>query len=77
MILYGSSISDGNRHLHHDLPLVLAGGGAGTLKPGRHLLYPKETPMTNLFMSMLDRMQVRPGTIGDSNGVLSQLSGLA
>ena len=77
MILYGSSISDGNRHLHHDLPIVLAGGGAGTLKPGRHLLYPKETPMTNLFMSMLDRMQVRPGAIGDSNGVLGQLSGLA
>jgi len=77
MITYGSSISDGNRHLHHDLPIVLAGGGAGTLKPGRHLRYPKETPMTNLYMSMLERMGVHPGSIGDSYGVLSQLSDLA
>jgi len=77
MVAYGSSISDGNRHTHHDLPIVLAGGGAGTLKSGRHIRYARETPLTNLYMSMLDRMGVRPGSIGDSNGVLSQLSDLS
>ncbi len=76
MIIYGSSISDGNRHTHHNLPIVLAGGAAGTLKPGRHIRYAKETPLTNLYMSMLDRMGVQPGSIGDSNGVLTQLSDL-
>jgi len=76
MIVYGSGISDGNRHLHHDLPLVLAGGGAGSLKTGRHLLYPKETPMTNLFLAMLERMGVPEGSLGDSNGPLQHLSDL-
>src|SRR5450631_1728793 len=52
MILYGSSISDGNAHTHHDLPLVLAGGAAGQIKGGRHIRYPKETPMNNLLLAM-------------------------
>ena len=76
MIVYGSSISDGNRHTHHDLPVVLAGGGVGSLKTGRHVQYPWHTPMTNLFLSMLERMDVPTGALGDSTGELHHLSDL-
>jgi hypothetical protein len=74
MIVYGSGISDGNRHDHSDLPLILAGRGNGTLKPGRHVRYAPETPMANLFVSMLDRMGVEPESFGDSKGKLERLS---
>jgi hypothetical protein len=76
MILYASAISDGNQHLHEDLPVLLAGRGNGPLKSGRHIVYPAGTPMTNLYLSLLDRMGVRPESIGDSNGKLEHLSGL-
>ena len=56
MIVYGSGISDGNRHLHHDLPVLIVGKANGSWKTGRHVQYPKDTPMTNLFLAMLDRM---------------------
>jgi hypothetical protein len=74
MIVYGAGISDGNRHDHSDLPLILAGRGNGTLKPGRHVRYESGTPMANLFVSMLDRMGVEPARFGDSNGKLERLS---
>ena len=77
MIVYGSGISDGNRHLHNDLPVLLVGGGNGWLKSGRHVTYPAETPMNNLFMSMLDRMGVQTETLGDANGELNHLSDLS
>lgn len=73
-IVYGSGLSDGNRHHHHDLPVLVVGGGNGTLHPGRHVAYESETPMTNLFHSLLDRVGVRPESIGDSNGKLEHLS---
>ena len=73
MVVYGSSLSDGNKHLHNDLPVLLAGGGNGTLKPGRHVVYEKDTPMTNLYMSMLERMGVNPESIGDSTGKVAHL----
>lgn len=73
MVLYGSGIADGNRHTHHDLPVVLAGGGNGTLTTGRHKRYPSETPMANLFVSMLDRMGAPTEAIGDSKGKLSDV----
>jgi hypothetical protein len=76
MIVYGSGLSDGNRHDHHDLPLILAGRGNGTLKPGRMVRYPAETPITNLYVAMLDRMGVPVETIGDSSGTLGYLSDL-
>lgn len=75
MVVYGSSISDGNVHAHHDLPVVLLGRGDGSLKTGRHIRY-QEKPMTNLYLSMLDRMGVRTDKLGDSNGRLEELSGL-
>lgn len=74
MIVYGSGIGDGNRHNHDDLPILLVGGGAGTLTPGRHLRYGKETPLNNLYLSMLDRMGVEVEVLGDGNGRLENLA---
>jgi hypothetical protein len=73
-IVYGSGISDGNRHWHHDLPVLLAGRAGGTLRPGRHVRYDEETPMTNLYRAMLERMGTPVAQLGDSTGVLSGLA---
>lgn len=74
MIVYGSGISDGNRHNNENLPILLAGSGGGTISPGRHIRYETETPMCNLFMSMLERMNVDVPFVGDSTGYLRGLS---
>jgi hypothetical protein len=74
LIVYGSGISDGNRHLHENLPVLVAGRGDGSLKPGRHIVYEQETPMANLYMTLLDRVGVHPESIGDSTGKLVQLT---
>jgi len=74
MILYGSSISDGNQHTHTELPLVLVGGASGQIKGNRVVVAPKETPMNNLLLSMLDKVGVPTETLGDSTGKLQQLS---
>jgi len=76
MILYGSSISDGNAHTHHDLPLVLAGGRTCGVTGGRHVRYKAETRMNNLLVSMLDKAGVHSETLGDSTGTLDHLSGV-
>ena len=76
MIVYGSALADGNAHQHNNLPTVIAGRGNGTLKPGRHVKYADETPITNLYMSMLDKMGVPVDAIGDSTGKLEGLSDL-
>jgi hypothetical protein len=73
MIVYGAGISDGDRHNHDDLPILLAGKGGGTIKSGRHIRYQNGTPLTNLFLCMLDRMGVHADTLGDSSGRLEQL----
>jgi len=75
MIAYGSANSDGNAHNHDDLPVLLAGHGGGTIKTGRHLRFPKETPISNLWLSMLERMDVKVPFLGDSTGALSGLNG--
>ncbi|MFN0122053.1 MAG: DUF1552 domain-containing protein [Blastocatellia bacterium] len=77
MIVYGCALADGNRHEHENLPILLAGRGGGAFQPGRHIVYKKGTPFTNLLMSMLDRLDVHPEKIGDSTGKLDQLSDLA
>lgn len=74
LVLYGSSISDGNLHTHHDLPIVVAGGGAGQVKGNRHVMYPKETPMNNLLLSMLEKAGVQAEKLGDSTGKLDCLA---
>jgi hypothetical protein len=76
MILYGTAISDSNQHLHDDLPVLLVGGGAGQLQGGRHLRFPKETPVTNLYLSLLDKMGAAVEAIGDSSGRIDLLSGV-
>lgn len=73
MLVYGCAIGDGNRHNHDDLPVVLAGGGGGTLTPGRHLKLPGITPMTNLYTAMLDRAGVQAERVGDSTGRLEDV----
>jgi hypothetical protein len=76
MALYGSGLSDGNRHQHNDLPAVMVGRGAGTFHTGRHVRYPQDTPMANLFVSMLDSMGVETESLGDSKGELEHLTDL-
>lgn len=73
VLLYGGGISDGNRHNHDDLPLLLAGRGGGKLKTGRHVSFPSNTPMNNLLLSMLDYMGVDVEKLGDSTGKLQGL----
>ena len=73
MIVYGSGLGDGNAHNHDNLPILLAGRGGGTIQPGRHLRLEKETPMTNLFLSVLERMGAPVERLGDSTGLLPQL----
>jgi hypothetical protein len=76
-ILYGSGISDGNRHLYDDLPILLAGGGAGRIRGGRHLRYKKDTPLANLFVTMLHDLGVPVDHLGDSTGELDYLTSVA
>lgn len=75
MIAYGSGNSDGNAHNHDDLPILLADRGCGTVKTGRHLRYAKETPLNNLWLSLLDRMEIGVPSLGDSTGRLAGLEG--
>ena len=73
MVVYGAGLSDGNRHLHEDLPTLIAGRANGTIKPGRRIVYRRETPMCNLFLSMMDRMGVNMDNFGDATGRLEGL----
>ena len=70
LILYGSTLSDGNEHNHDPLPVILAGGASGRIKGGRHLKYAPHTPMSNLYVSLLDKFGVRQEKFGDSTGAL-------
>ena len=73
MIVYGAGLSDGNRHLHEDLPTLIAGRGGDYIKSGRRIVYRRETPMCNLFLAMMDRMGVHVEHFGDSTGRLDGL----
>ncbi len=75
-IVYGSGISDGDKHTHDDLPVLILGRGTGPLAPGRHVAYPTKTPMTNLYLTLLDRLGVQENTIGDSTGRIEHLATL-
>jgi len=70
MVLYGSSMSNGNQHDHDPLPVVLAGGASGQLNGGRHMTYAPHTPMSNLLLSMLDKLGIQADKHGDSTGKL-------
>jgi hypothetical protein len=71
MVIYGGSISDANVHKHEDLPILLVGGGDGRIKGGRHVRYPKDTPVANLFLAMLNNLGVPAESFGDSTALLS------
>ena len=73
MIVYGAGLADGNTHTHHDLPTLIAGRAGGFIKSGRRVVYRKETPMCNLFLTMMDRMGTRTEHFGDSTGHLGGL----
>jgi hypothetical protein len=70
MIVYGSAMSDGNVHIHNNIPVLLIGGGAGTIKGGRHIRYRDDTPVTNLYLTLLDRLNIEIDSLGDSTGRL-------
>jgi len=70
MVLYGSSMSNGNQHDHDPLPIILAGGACGQLKGGRHMQYAPHTPMSNLLLSMMDKLGIPADHHGDSTGKL-------
>ena len=73
MIAYGCAISDGDSHSHSDLPIVVAGGGGGTLSPRRHVDLRRDVPMSNLYLAKLDRMGVEADRFGDSTGRVKDL----
>ena len=73
MIVYGAGLSDGNAHLHEDLPTLMVGRGGNYFKTGRRLLVRRETPMCNLFLTMMDRMGVPTEHFGDSSAPLEGL----
>jgi hypothetical protein len=73
MLVYGSGIADGNAHNHDNLPVLLAGRGAGTLNPGRHVKFQGKLPMANLYLAMLERLGVPAEHLGDSTGRLTDV----
>ena len=76
MIMYGGGMSNGNVNDHHKLPIAVVGGGAGSLAGGRHLRYDDDPPITNLYLNLLAKLGIRPETIGDSTGALTELTGV-
>jgi Protein of unknown function (DUF1552) len=73
VMLYGAGLSDPNIHDHHELPILLAGGGAGRIKGGRHLRFAKDTPMSNLHVTVLEKLGVRAEQVGDSTERLADV----
>jgi hypothetical protein len=71
LIMYGGAITDGNRHDHHDLPVLLAGRGGRGMATGRLVEYPQYTPLNNLFRGMLETVGADGGNFGDANGIIS------
>jgi hypothetical protein len=73
IILYGSNMSDSNRHNHDPLPSAILGRGYGRIKGGQHLKYPQDTPLANLLLTLLERGGIPVDKIGDSTGLFSEI----
>ena len=73
MVMYGSGIADGNSHHHHDLPIAMFGSAGGKIKTGRIIEQPSQTPLTNLYCSMLEKVGAPVANFSDSNGKLEEL----
>ncbi|MBA4053987.1 MAG: hypothetical protein C0490_04675, partial [Marivirga sp.] len=71
MVLFTSDLRDGNRHSPRNLPIVLAGRGGGKIKTGQNLIFEKETPLANLYLTMLNSLNIEQDQFGDSKGILS------
>ena len=71
MILYGSSMADGNQHDHYPLPVLVAGGAFGTFKGGRHIRTADRTPMSNVLLTILNKLGIQRESFGDSNGTIA------
>ena len=74
MVVYGSGISDGNAHNYNNLPILLAGRGGGLIQPGSHIHYPDNEPLMNLFLTMLQGVDIPVDSIGDSTGPLAGIT---
>jgi hypothetical protein len=74
IIMYGSAMSDGNEHLLQNLPVLLLGGGTGQLQGGKHIRYPNDTPISNLYLTVMDKLGLRADRFGDSTGKADLLS---
>jgi len=74
IILFGSGLSNANIHQHDNLAMLLVGGGGGSIKGGRHIRYPDQTPMTNLYLTVLDKLGLPMEKLGDSTGKLNLVS---
>jgi hypothetical protein len=74
IIMYASAVSDGNEHLLQDLPIALVGGGTGQLQGGRHIRYPQETPVSNLYLAIMDKLGIQADKFGDSTGMVDLLT---
>jgi hypothetical protein len=73
MMIYGSGMSNGNGHVPYNLPILLVGGGGGSLRPGRNIQFAKDTPLANLHVTLLDKFGVRVEKMFDSNGTLGEI----
>ena len=73
-VLHASNLGNASAHTSDNLPILLAGGGGGSLKQGRHIAIERHTPLCNLYVSMLERMGVKTPRFGDSTGALKELS---
>jgi hypothetical protein len=76
MVLYGSGMGNPNVHDHINLPLIVAGGGAGKMKGGRHIKYAEPTPLANLHLTLLEKVGVRIDKFADSQGTVDELLAL-
>jgi hypothetical protein len=74
MIAFTSDLRDGNRHSPRNLPIVLAGKGGGVIKTGQNLVFEKETPLANLYLTMLHALNINQQNFGDSTNTLSEIT---
>jgi hypothetical protein len=74
MVLFTSDLRDGNRHSPRNLPIILAGKGGGKINTGQNLIFDKETPLANLYLTMLHSMNIEEKGFGDSTGTLSSIT---
>jgi hypothetical protein len=77
IIMYASAMSDGNEHLLQDLPILLLGGGTGQLQGGRHIRYSEDTPVSNLYLAIMDKLGIQADKFGDSTGKLDLITVLS